>query len=169
MNLFLNSDENGPALMVEVVPDGINVGCGASGRGQPVYGSVAVSYTSTDMPLMMAVCTYMEKQGGRPVVALFEDNVQILYKLSPIPKDVLSAIAPPAFADIGLRSLYVTSIADAFPESDGQQMFNRCWEKDKSFVFFVYPASQLLRYQTIGRPLYRTSGKEVKRELMSLM
>ena len=170
---IISATDKGVQLTIELEPESVTVGVGGTNPQGPASAIVAVVYENLYLPLIKFVLRHMKMQGRSPVVAVFEDNIQIVLMLSPIPPDYRAHIANMEYVGqfaADMKSFNVTSVADVFPTDPSYAVFEKCYARDKSLtLLFMDMTSRIDQTGGVGTSFAVFSVKELKREFQRII
>lgn len=140
MTGLLSLTSNGKHFLAELAPQWIAVGGGQSNPTAPIMAGVAIAYDHQQLPLVKKMVDVMIEQKREPVIAIFDNNVQVCLTIAPVPSEFMNGL--PVLKELckkfdGLDAFHITSVADIFREDPTFALFEKCYARDKviSVVF----------------------------------
>lgn len=171
MKCMLSMGERGAQLIVELPPEWVGVGYNHPTPAS-VGAAIIVQYDREQLPLVKLVTQAMLIQKRDPVVAIFEDGIQIVLSVSPVDKRWEQFLQRHALlsALVGeIASFHIRSVADTFPEDPAYKVFQRCYQRDKRFSVMLMDAASVNDTRGIGLPFHIFSVGELKTEFQPLV
>ncbi len=74
-------------LVIDMQPEWVTVGYGAAGAGMPIGAAIALGYDALHLPMMKTIVACMRTQHTMPTVSIYDDTVQIVFSVGPIPDE----------------------------------------------------------------------------------
>ncbi len=124
----------GLCLILELTPFDVTIGYTHEEEGTELHAAVSACYEPRHMPLISAFLHEMNAQRAVPVLAIYEDTVQIVLSVSPVTSTCIRALQDFFGYEIErldeLGTIKLVSMADADQEDEFFKVFTRCYESD---------------------------------------
>ncbi len=168
MKVVFATTNKGLEVILDLEPAWVSVGYGHAGRGMPVQATVAVGYDRSQLPIVKLVTEAMRAQKACPIIAVFEETVQIGFSLSPIEPQSMGLFQKiPFFGAFGkdIAGLHIGSAADFYPKDDAYGVFERCYQRDRTISLVIMGYAHVVgQEESHGIPLDVFAVSDLKRE-----